>query len=452
MRSIDLVIMGLRNLWRRKLRTFLTVLGVIIGTASIVIMVSLGFGMTESFKEEVSQMGNLHVITVNPSFDYYGGSGARAGESLTLDDKAVASFYTIDGVEAVTPIMESYMKMVAGKYIAHVPIRGIVPETMEAFDFTVSEGRLLQSEDSLHLVFGGSMPQNFYNPKETGRYYYFDSGDGEPKVDVLNDRLELTFDMSYGERRRSSTPSGSSESKNKPPKVYSVNGVGILSPGDYEKDYYVFMPITQLKKLVEENKKNNRGQNNNSFGGTQEGYQQIMVKVEDIDKVQRVQEQIQEMGYNAHSLNDMLESMQDTASTLQAVLGGIGAVSLLVAALGITNTMIMSIYERTREIGIMKVIGAALTDIRRLFLLEAGIIGLSGGILGIGISYGGSYLLNRANIPILGMGMMGTKISIIPLWLALATICFSTLVGLLSGFYPARRAMKLSALEAIKTE
>ncbi len=177
-----------------------------------------------------------------------------------------------------------------------------------------------------------------------------------------------------------------------------------------------------------------------------------MVKVEDIDKVQRVQEQIQEMGYNAHSLNDMLESMQDTASTLQAVLGGIGAVSLLVAALGITNTMIMSIYERTREIGIMKVIGAALTDIRRLFLLEAGIIGLSGGILGIGISYGGSYLLNRANIPILGMGMMGTKISIIPLWLALATICFSTLVGLLSGFYPARRAMKLSALEAIKTE
>jgi len=125
-----------------------------------------------------------------------------------------------------------------------------------------------------------------------------------------------------------------------------------------------------------------------------------------------------------------------------------------VAALGITNTMIMSIYERTREIGIMKVIGAALKDIKRLFLFEAGMIGFLGGIMGIGISYLLSLLLNAlsANAGYY-MGMGGeVKISVIPLWLVFAVIGLSTLVGLVSGYYPARRAMKLSALEAIKTE
>lgn len=449
MRSIDLVSMGFKNLWRRKLRTFLTILGVIIGTASIVIMVSLGFGMTEGFKEQVSQMGNLHVITVNPSFDYYGDSpspSSRSGESPNLDDQAVANFSAIQGVQAVTPIMQTYMKMVSGRYVTYLPVKGILPETMEAFDFKVTEGRLLNSDDTLNLVFGSYIPHEFYNPKETGRRYYGGSESSEPKVNVLEDRLELTFDMSYGERR---SP-GSSSSNSKPPKVYKVSGVGLLESGNYENDYYAYMALPQLKKLIDENKRNSRGQNNS--GNSKEGYEQIMVKVEKIDDVQRIQDQIKEMGYNAYSLNDMLESMQETASTLQAVLGGIGAVSLLVAALGITNTMIMSIYERTREIGIMKVIGAELNDIRRLFLLEAGIIGFSGGILGIGMSYSASYLLNRANVSILGMGMPGTRISIIPLWLALASICFSTVIGLLSGFYPARRAMKLSALEAIKTE
>jgi len=429
--------MGFRNLWRRKLRTALTVLGVIIGTASIVIMVSLGFGMTEGFREQLAQMGNLHVITVNRSYDF-GGGDSRGSEGAVLDDKAVANFTSIKGVQAVTPILEGYMQITSGRYTSHVNVKGILPETMEAFDFKLKDGRLLHAEDSLSLVFGSYVPSTFYNPKD--RNYWNNYDPEKSNVDVLNDRMEVTFNTDYG--------SGSGNSK--PPKTYKVTGVGILGEGDYENDYYVFMPLAQMKKMMDENRKNSRQQN--SGGSQQEGYSQIKVKVEDINNVQKVQQQIIDMGYSAYSLNDMLESMQQTAATLQAVLGGIGAVSLLVAALGITNTMIMSIYERTREIGIMKVIGAGLGDIRKLFLLEAGIIGLTGGLVGIALSYTASYVLNRTNISLLGMGMTGTRISIIPLWLAMATICFSTLVGLVSGFYPARRAMKLSALEAIKTE
>lgn len=442
MRSIDLVSMGARNLWRRKLRTFLTILGVIIGTASIVIMVSLGFGMNDSFMREISRMGSLHIITVNPPY-MWSDSPSRGNDKPTvLDDKSVAEFTSLKGVEAVTPVLTSYFKISSGRYVSYASIKGIDPEAMKYFEFEATEGRLLEEGDALNVVFGSYVTQTFYDSRSRGFYRGYGGGGGEPLVNVMEDRLELTFE-SYNP-------------DSKPPKPYRINGVGVLKEGDYNKDYYIFMSIHQLKKLIDENNKYQKAQGNSNAGrNQQQGYNEIMVKVKEMKDVTRVQNEIRDMGYDAYSLTDFLESMQKQASVIQAVLGGIGAISLLVAALGITNTMIMSIYERTREIGVMKVIGATLPDIRRLFLLEAGIIGLAGGFLGIGISYGLSYALNSFGAKFISfMGPVGSggKISIIPLWLSLATIVFTTIVGLVSGFYPARRAMKLSALEAIKTE
>lgn len=451
MSSVDLILMGIKNLWRRKLRTFLTILGVVIGTASIVIMVSLGFGMSESFKNEISKMGSLNTINVHPAYNmgWEGGttSGNNSNDKVLLDDSAIAKFKSLAGVEAVSPIVETYVKFVSGKYSAQFSIKGIEPETMAAFDFEVTDGRLLQEGDTFNLVFGASAPTMFYDEKAMNRNYY--GPPQEADVDLLNDKLVMTFDMSYG-------------SKYKDPNAklythYKVKGVGILKAGDYEKDYYAFMSIDQLKKLTEEKAKIDSKINKTRPPSSKDkkGYDRIMVKVTEMKNVQKVQQQIKDMGFEAYSLSDYLESMQKTAASIQTILGGIGAISLLVAALGITNTMIMSIYERTREIGVMKVIGAELSDIRKIFLFEASMIGLSGGILGIGISYLASLVLNTVGsqfINFLGPGGPGSKISIIPLWLALSSIGFTTIVGLVSGFYPARRAMKLSALEAIKTE
>lgn len=450
MSSLDLIRMGLKNLWRRKLRTFLTILGVIIGTSSIVIMVSLGFGMSESFKNEISKMGSLNTINVHPSYnmDWQGGMSSNSlGNSIQLDDNAVAQFRSIDGVKAVSPIVETYLKFVSGKYSAHISIKGIEASAMEAFDFKVADGRLLQAGDTFHLVFGSNVSTMFYDERAMSRNYYHPVQ--EATVDLLKDRLVMTFDMSYGSRNK--------DPNAKLYTTYKVKGVGILEAGDYEKDYYAFMPIDQLKKLIEEKEKIEAKINKTRPPSSKDkkGYDRVMVNVEDMKNVQKIQQQIKDMGFEAYSLSDYLESMQNTAASIQAILGGIGAVSLLVAALGITNTMIMSIYERTREIGIMKVIGASLSDIRKIFLFEASMIGLSGGVFGIGLSYLASFALNSIGsqfINFLGPGGSGNKISIIPLWLALASISFTTIVGLVSGFYPARRAMKLSALEAIKTE
>ena len=165
---------------------------------------------------------------------------------------------------------------------------------------------------------------------------------------------------------------------------------------------------------------------------------------------QRLTTQLREDGYQVQSNIELMKQMQSIGRVVQAVFGGIGAVSLLVAAIGIANTMLMSVYERTRQIGIMKVLGASLKDIRNLFLVESAIIGFFGGIIGLLFSLLVSWMLNTT----LGAaaGPEPTKISIIPLWLTISSILFSTGIGTLAGLIPAQRAMKLSPLAAIRSE
>ena len=433
MNRLDLFRMGIQNLWRRKLRTFLTVLGVIIGTSSIIVMLSLGFGMSQSFEEQMAQWGSLTTINVHKGWSDIPGKKVEA-----LDDKAVAAFKSIENVIAVSPAVETYGMIINGRYEAHAQIKGIDPDAMEAFGFEVAEGRLLNKSDDLSVVFGAEVQGNFYDPKS--RVWK------EAKVNLMRDRMTLTMDDGYSQH-------GESKSK---PKEYKIKTAGIMAPGDdWETNYSVYMPLEQVQKIIKEKEKA-QGQGQQSGGKKEKGYNQINVKVNDMKNVQTVQKTIKDMGHEAYSLNDQLESMKKQASVIQAVLGGIGAISLLVAAIGITNTMVMSIYERTKEIGVMKVIGASLNDIKRLFLFESALIGLLGGIFGVGFSYLLSFLANKLGGQfgdLMGMGGDGpTKISIIPIWLVFAAMGFSALIGVISGYFPAKRAMNLSALEAIRTE
>lgn len=445
MNSIDLIRMGLKNLWRRKLRTFLTVLGVIIGTSSIVVMLSLGFGMQEAFKGQLSRMGSLNTINVHKSYGGYDGMPSdRNNREAKLDDKAIISFKNIPHVTAVTPIIETWGMIKSGRYTAHTSIKGIDPLAMEYFDFKIAEGRLLQAGDNLNIVFGGSMKYNFYDEKAMRRGRY-----EEPDVDLMNDRMVLTFDMDTG-----MGPTMPGEHVQRPKyKDYNIKAVGVLEEGNWETDWGIYAPIDVVQKMIQEKEKaegNSQGQNKRN----QQEYERIMIRVDDIKNVEAVQQKIKDDGFEAYSLNDMLDEMNRMTGIIQAVLGGIGAISLLVAAIGITNTMVMSIYERTKEIGVMKVIGASLKDIKKLFLFESAMIGLLGGIVGIIFSHILSFLVNKFS-PAFGdfMGIGGeTKISIIPIWLIFAAMGFSALIGIISGYYPARRAMNLSALDAIRTE
>lgn len=434
MSSIDLFRMGIKNLWRRKLRTFLTILGVIIGTSSIIVMLSLGFGMRVSFEEQIAQWGNLTIINVHKGW----GEPMPGQQVAELDDKAVANFKALPNVKAVSPLLETYGAVINGRYIANVPIRGIDPESMENFGFEVEEGRLLNGMDTTSAVFGASMQYNFRDPKaKVWR---------EVNVNLMRDRMSITLDPNYG---------WSSPGEKKPNyKEYKIKTAGVLAESnDWEANYGIYMPLAEVQKMVKEKEK---AENQRPQSGRQQdsGYNRVNVKVNDVKNVKEVQDAIKDMGHEAYSLNDELEYAKKQAGLIQAVLGGIGAVSLLVAAIGITNTMVMSIYERTREIGVMKVIGASLKDIRRLFLFESAIIGLGGGVFGVGFSYIISLIVNKfSNVFGPALGLYGaTKISIIPAWLIFAAMAFASFIGVISGYFPARRAMNLSALEAIRTE
>ena len=254
-----------------------------------------------------------------------------------------------------------------------------------------------------------------------------------------------------------------------------VHVTGILQENNslgWETSYGSFIDVRELRELYKEYKRVNKIRDNKQGQQSAEdplsNYTQVKVKVENIDLVPQVDQMIKDMGFETYSLDSVREPMQKQMQQQQLFLGSLAAISLLVAAIGITNTMIMSIYERTREIGVMKVLGCKIGNIRVVFLMEAGLIGFCGGVAGVGISMLISKILNYMAMTgslggenggflsgmMGGMGMMGgsTQLSMIPPWLIVAAIVFSTIIGLISGFYPANRAVKISALEAIKHE
>ena len=461
MKIFDLIGMALRNLFRSKVRTTLTVLGIVIGTAAIVIMLSLGIAMNTSYKEQMSQMGSMNVITVHPSYDnMVNVKRGRNDEWVepTISQEVLDQIALLPNVEAVTPFYQTNVKMQIDKYIGYVNIIGIKPEAMPALEYKIAEGRSLNPDDKLHIVFGSNMKEQFYNPKSMGRGRIMYGGmysEEEKDFNFFEDKIKMSFDMSFGEKYPG-------QQQSRKPKVYNVEGVGILEQGSWETSYQAYMNIDELVKLDQEYKQSLKSpdEKKKKKKDIVVGFQQAKVKVNEIKNVLDVQEQIIALGVNAYSMAESLEQANKTQAVMQGVLGGIGAISLLVAAIGIANTMVMAIYERTREIGIMKVIGARLKDIRRLFLYESSMIGFIGGLLGIGFSFGVSYLLNSLGPQLFGGGGIGigigmggeTKLSIIPAWLAITGMAFSAFIGLISGFFPARKATKISALSAIHTE
>ncbi len=185
------------------------------------------------------------------------------------------------------------------------------------------------------------------------------------------------------------------------------------------------------------------------------GYEQVLVKAADIDAARELSAALTEEGYMVYSALTTLQELNRTFMIIQAVFGGIGAVALLVAAFGISNTMIMAIYERTREIGLMKAVGANNADVMAVFLGEASAIGFIGGLGGVGV---GLLLSRVAGLLIQNYmssadeGGMLTTVIYTPAWLPIFAVLFATLVGMISGVYPALRATRLDPIAALRAE
>lgn len=448
MRFIDLLGMSLNNLRRRKLRTALTVLGVIIGTASIVVMLSLGIGLNELNRELISSYGSLTAIEVR-SDSYWGGSDDKT-EPLYLTDETVAQMGRIEHVSSVYPLLEVNVIMKQGKYTAGMNLTGAPLGYLE--QIPLGKGKLPgPDEKELQLIFGNSVIQWFSDGKSSSNYW--ETGE-LPDVDLMNKPLFVIFDTDAYYQAQ-----GGGENAPKSPKKYILNAAGVVEGGVDDYNDYAYSVYTQLEPLEAQLKKIFKknaipGQPTNKKGKPYRYfiYSSCVVNVDEMENVTEVQKQLTDMGYQAYSRADWMEQSEKQSGMIQAVLGGIGAVSLFVAAIGIANTMMMSIYERTKEIGVIKVLGCDMGAIRNMFLMESGFIGFMGGIVGVAFSYAVSFAMNR----FLAIGQMMTgmegDISRIPSWLALVAIGFAILVGMIAGFFPALRAMKLSPLAAIRNE
>lgn len=445
MKFVDLLAMSLKNLSRRKLRTALTVLGVVIGTASIVVMVSLGIGLSELNRELISSYGSLTEITVNNPYN-----GDSTKDPFYLTDDVVKQMEKLPYVTGVYPMLQVDVLMQQGKYTSNVTLNGVPYEYLKKIP--LGQGTLSNSSDhELKLIYGNAIIQWFTDAK--GNNTYWETGE-LPNVDFMGKPMFVIFDTdTYYQSQNGG------EDAPKPPKKCLLKADGVVEGGvddynSYAYNVYTRLDLleTQLKRIFK--KKAIPGQPTTKKGKPYRYfiYNSCSVNVDDIEHVGEVQKKLTDMGFQASSNADWMKQSEQQSNMIQAVLGGIGAVSLFVAAIGIANTMMMSIYERTKEIGIIKVLGCDMKVIRNMFLLESGFIGFMGGIVGLIFSAGISFAINHfLQIGQTMTGMSG-NISRIPLWLAAASVGFAVLMGMAAGFFPALRAMKLSPLAAIRNE
>lgn len=433
MSGLDYFRFGLINLWRRKTRTFLTALSMAIGVMCIVVLISVGLGYEQSYRESVESMGSLTKIDVLP-----------ADEELTdkvalLNDKAVEAIKGISGVEAVTPVLNQTAYLKSGNYVNMVKLYGVDLDTLASFQIVPTDGALPTEGVRLRpeVMLTDDVAPTFANAAND----WADAVDanGEPLVDALGSEMKLTFDYANLSGKQQADSDGRAL---QPGKLYRLNVTGICSTQNYTYKTSAFLDITRLQELLDANADYLGTDTEDSEAGNT--YELVWVKCEDVDEVQRIAKIIQKSGLSTYSLNDMLETVRSQSRQIQGVLGAIGAVAMLVAAICVANTMMMSITERTREIGVLKVLGTTLGNISGLFLIEALLVGIFGGLMGLGLSY----LMQKA-IPFFFEAQQVR--SIIPAWLAGFGVAFSGVMALLAAFIPARRAMRVSPNEAIRT-
>lgn len=466
MKISDEISLSARNLLRRKGRTALTLVGVVIGTCMVVLMISLGIAQTKTNEEMLQSWGDLTQVQIYG----YGMMMGSDGKPLYLDDAAIANIKQIPHVAAATPYAQAYNlegEITAGRngrYTSDIyNLIGIDPTALEPMGFALQSGSwptntpASEKATKLQVLVGSSTGYNFQDSRKSSnspkRYRYEGQTDANgkelpPFVDIDKDKMTLTIKTGEGSTEKS--------------RSWELEVVGVLEP-DGAKGYWTqsgivlrIQDMKMLQKLYNDMTKTKE---------ESKSYDQVYVKVDDLSNVTDVETAIHDLGFtNTYSMNQQREEMQKQVMKSQMIFGGIAAVSLLVAAINIINTMTMAIYERTREIGVMKVLGCELGNIRTMFLLESSTIGFIGGLIGLGISLIASFVLN--NLSTLGQGLDlsglmgggyymgggGGTISIIPPWLMLAALVFATLVGLVAGILPANKAVKISALEAIRHE
>ena len=399
------IVIALEGLKANKLRSILTMLGIIIGVGAVIAMVSIGMGVREKVQTSIAGLGS-NLLIVTPGATSPTGVRLAAGSTTSLTNKdAQAIAREIPGVGLVAPSVSRQYQVVYGNKNWITSVQGTTTEYLEVRSFAVDSGTFFSVQDN----------------------------DTRARVAVLG---KTVADNLFGDI----SPIGQTIRINKAPfRVIGVLGPKGQSAGGADQDDLVLIPLTTAQERV--------------LGITH--LQSISVQAASADVVNQVQQDITDLLRSRHRLGTVkpddftvrnlaaiMATAEETTRTITLLLGNIAAISLLVGGIGIMNIMLVSVTERTREIGIRKALGATYYNILLQFLIEAVVIGVTGGLIGIAVGIGGSYVIST-------VAGWNTVVSWFSILLAFG---FSVMVGLFFGLYPARKAALLDPIEALRYE
>jgi putative ABC transport system permease protein len=453
MRLADTLYLALRNLREAKLRTSLTSLGVAIGIASLVGMVSFGVAMQDQVLGNLLRSGVFDSITVtaaeraggqrgrrggNPAERARGAleSARQSGPRVPLDDAALKSFEAIPGVKEVYPDVRVPVEVSYGDLSEFAGATGVPMSARGQGVFQrMSFGRFFTNEADdaclLSLEFAKRItdgkPESLVGKILTLGYAAASTpGAGATGMPGVNlQRSERPFRVvGIVERQAGPSPGGA---------MFAA----------------VMIPLSKAREIGAAD-----------LSGAQallrqlsdrRVYTTVTVKVRRAQDTEAVEKKIKDMGFGAFSIADLLESQKKAFILLDLLLGLVGSIALTVASLGIVNTMVMSILERTREIGVMKAVGGDDGDVRRIFLVEASLIGMFGGVFGIALGWAVGRVINAgANYYLQTQGVPAANLFLITWWLMAGAIAFALLVSLVAGSFPAMRAARLDPIQALR--
>jgi putative ABC transport system permease protein len=440
MSIFELIRLVFSNLMRMKARLVMTSAGVVIGTAAVILLLSLGIGLQQSTLKMFGDISALSEIEVTPGGGP-GGPEAPAGPTQggatpkvrKLDAAALLEISAISGVSATIPFvrLENGGQLKWNRKLGSSDVRGISPANYEKLGFKIAAGTPALSNGK--LIVGGWILSSFSDPNAPPPATFKPITDSTPLVGAKLDLSVFKFDTDGLPVERSIK--------------YSVAAALLGSAGGMSQDFGVYMTEADVIEL-------NAWSSGKRLNPSRDGYPSVIVRTTSLRETAQVQQRIRELGFTANSQIETVRSLNDYFRTIQTVLGAIGAVALLVSAFGIANTMIMAIYERSREIGLMKAVGATHSDIMFIFLGESAAIGLIGGVVGVAIALIGGQVLTSLLAGGAGGNVFGPgPLQIItPPWLVVAGILLAMVVGLVAGAYPALRTTRLDPIVALRTE
>jgi ABC-type antimicrobial peptide transport system permease subunit len=413
----DMLGTALENLGRRKVRTVLTSTGVIVGILTIVTMVSLGVGVQTEVRSQFAALGleNLFVRPGQPGEQNFFTRYAAPERDHPITPKVIGEWKQVPGVVEVTPVIDltgvaTSLELPGGSrsQVFVVGPRVFSPNPFQRPATAVAGAITLTAQRGEMVLGRGALPK------------------GARAEDLVGKELSIVL----------RSPRGESQS-------FAMKVAGVNDSDEAE----VQVPALDMADMKA------WWFNTPNYLDTQ-GYDTAIVRAKDVNTATQLLKSFRDQGFRVQSLELILDTANRVFALINVMLSSIGGLALFVASLGIVNTMIMAIYERTREIGTLKAIGASRGDIRNMFMIEAGLIGAIGGVagiiggwlLGILLNQVIAWYIQREKLPI------EATFFVTPWWLALAALAFAALVGIVAGLYPAARAARLDPLVALRYE